>query len=545
MSARDASETETWLLSVPPTARQTRWAIAVAACLVVALALIGPFARVQLAQVDGFIPAFEGVIFITDLITCILLFSQFAIYHSRALLVLACGYLFTAMMIIPHALTFPGAFSPAGLLGAGLQTTAWLYWFWHLVFPIALLVYGLTKEEKLARRLSHVSPSIVIGRSVALVVAFALVLTLLATAGDAYMPKLFVDKVTVAPLNKVVGAVTTVACVSALVVLWLRRSSMLDQWLMIVALAAILEMGLAVIFVSGRFSLGFYVGRIFPLLTSTVVLAVLLVETARLYARVARSNMILQREQNNRLMNLEAMTASIAHEVRQPLTALVANAAAAQLFIRRAQPALQEAQDCLQEVIESGHRVSEVFDNIRSLFRKGSWQQEPVDLGLLTQRVLAAFLDEFNRHQIATRIELASDLPVVIGHGGQLQEVVFNLVQNAIEAMDGTEAGGRVLQVRTGLDGGAIALTVEDSGPGFGTTDPDAIFDRFISTKPGGMGLGLAICRMIIERHGGRITAAAAHPHGAVFRVDLPAAAPRDAARAAAPAQAAARLETT
>jgi len=134
MNARAPTGAETSLLSLPPTHRQTRWAIAVAVCQVAAFALVAPFARTQLAEINAFIPAFEGVIFVTDLVTSVL-FSQFAIYRLRALLVLACGYLFSALMIIPHALTFPGAFSPTGLLGAGLQTTASLYWFLALAFP--------------------------------------------------------------------------------------------------------------------------------------------------------------------------------------------------------------------------------------------------------------------------------------------------------------------------------------------------------------------------------------------------------------------------
>jgi signal transduction histidine kinase len=461
--------------------------------------------------------------FITDLITSVLLFSQFSIHQSRALLVLACGYLFTAMVMIPHALTFPGAFSPAGLLGAGLQTTAWLYWFWHLSFPVALLAYGLMKGKKIAEAVAPTSSRSVIGRSVALVLALVCGLTLLTTAGDAYMPRLFVDRVSITPLNYPVSAIVTLVCVTALAVLWLRRSSLLDQWLMIVAVAAILELALAVIFVSGRFSLGFYVGRMFSLLTSTVVLTVLLVETARLYARVARSNLILQREQSNKLMTLEAMTASIAHEVRQPLVAIVANAGAARRFIGRAKPDLAEAQFCLEKVVDAGHRVSTVFDTIGALFKAGDQKGAPIDLGRLTQGVLAAFADDFKRRRITTRVELAPGRPSVVGHGGQLQEVVFNLVQNAIEAMDGVDEDGRVLQVRTEQHADTIVLTVEDSGSGFEGDDVSNIFNTFISTKQGGMGLGLAICRMIIERHGGQISAAPAHPRGAVFRVELPA----------------------
>ncbi len=276
-------------MSLPPTHRQTRWAIAVGVCQVAALTLLAPFAKTQLAEINAFIPAFEGVIFVTNLVTSVLLFSQFAIYRLRALLVLACGYLFSALIIIPHALTFPGAFSPTGLLGAGLQTTASLYWFWHLLFPMALLGYGLMRDEKSDPGPAEPSLLAVIVGSVALVLTLVCGLTLLATADNNYLPVLFADRVDFTPAARAAGASTMLLSASAVAVLWLRRRSLLDQWLMIVALAAILEMALGAIFVSGRFSLGFYAGRLFSLLTSTIVLVVLLAETTRLYATVARS----------------------------------------------------------------------------------------------------------------------------------------------------------------------------------------------------------------------------------------------------------------
>src|SRR5258708_6363141 len=285
----DLTGAETLLLSLPPTHRQTRWAIAVGVCQVAALALLAPFAKTQLAELNAFIPAFEGVISVTDLVTSVLLFSQFAIYRLRALLFLACGYLSSALIIIPHALTFPGAFSPAGLLGAGLQTTASLYWFWHLLFPMALLGYGLMRDEKSDPGPAEPSLLAVIVGSVALVLTLVCGLTLLATAGSNYLPVLFADRVDFTPAARAAGASTMLLSASAVAVLWLRRRSLLDQWLMIVALAAILEMALGAIFVGGRFSFGFYAGRLFSLLTSTTVLVVLLAETARLYATVARS----------------------------------------------------------------------------------------------------------------------------------------------------------------------------------------------------------------------------------------------------------------
>jgi PAS domain S-box-containing protein len=290
MNARDPAGAATWLLSEPPTRRQTRWAVAVAVCQVAALTLLAPFAKTRLAEINAFIPAFGGVTFVTNLVTSVLLFSQFAIYRLRALLVLACGYLFSALMTIPYTLTFPGAFSPTGLLGAGLQTTASVYWFWHLLFPLALLGYGLMRSEKSDSDSAQPSSRAVIGLSIALVLALVCGLTLLATAGNNHLPVLFTDRVDFTPAARVAAASTMLMSASSIAVLWLRQRSLLDQWLVIVALATVLEMALGSIFVGGRFSLGFYAGRVFSLLTSTTVLVVLLAETTRLYATVARAN---------------------------------------------------------------------------------------------------------------------------------------------------------------------------------------------------------------------------------------------------------------
>ena len=293
MVERAPTGTELWLMGLPPTRRQTRWVVAVVVCQFAALAAVAPFAGTPLARFDSFIPAFNGLIFVTDLVTSVLLFAQFAIHRLRALLILACGYLFTALIVIPHALTFPDAFSPTGLLGAGLQTAGWLYWFWHVLFPLALLGYGLTKDQAEPGSGSSLA---VIGRSIVLIVVLTCGLTLLTTAGNDYLPSNFNNKLSLIPSRTVLmGGLTTLMCVSALAVLWLRRRSLLDQWLMVVALAAILEAVLGVILISERFSLGWYAGRVFSLLTSTIVLIVLMAETTRLYANVRELNESLEK----------------------------------------------------------------------------------------------------------------------------------------------------------------------------------------------------------------------------------------------------------
>jgi signal transduction histidine kinase len=253
-----------------------------------------------------------------------------------------------------------------------------------------------------------------------------------------------------------------------------------------------------------------------------LVLAALFAERRETEARLVRSNMMLQRERDNKLMNLEAMAASISHEVRQPLAAIATNAGAAKRFLGHAPPNVEETLSALDRIVGSSHLASQVFDNIRALFGNTDQGREPVDVNEMVVAALRALRGELDVHGIAARTELTSELPLAMGHKGQLQEVMLNLARNAIEAMDAVKEGSRVLRVKTERRGGdAIAVAVEDSGPGIDAKKLDGIFDAFVTTKPHGMGLGLAICRMIIDRHGGQLTATS-DGTGALFQFVLP-----------------------
>jgi C4-dicarboxylate-specific signal transduction histidine kinase len=222
-------------------------------------------------------------------------------------------------------------------------------------------------------------------------------------------------------------------------------------------------------------------------------------------------------------MNLEAVVASISHEVRQPLAAIGSNNGAALRFLGHTPPNLEEVHSALKRIGSDVHRAVEVFDSFCALFGRDDPKQQPIDANELVLGVLQALRGELNDHGVRTRVELDSALPLVIGHSGQLREVIINLVQNAIDAMDAVEYDRRVMQVSTALNGAdAIIVAVEDSGPGIDPKKFDSIFDPFVTTKPRGMGLGLAICRMIIERHKGQLSASSAHSRGSVFRIVLP-----------------------
>jgi PAS domain S-box-containing protein len=231
----------------------------------------------------------------------------------------------------------------------------------------------------------------------------------------------------------------------------------------------------------------------------------------------------LEGERDNKLMNIEAVTASIAHEVRQPLAAIAINCETAQRLLERVPLDTDGVRSILKRTMADCHRVSDVFDTIRALFRRVDQKREPTAVNEIVLDVLQLMREELADHGVAAETELAPELQRIDGHPSQLRQLIVNLIHNAIEAMGNTVDRSRVLRVITKNDGpDAIVVAVEDSGPGIDPTQLDSIFDPFITTKPNGMGFGLAICRMIVERHDGRLSALSDGKNGARFQLDLP-----------------------
>lgn len=255
----------------------------------------------------------------------------------------------------------------------------------------------------------------------------------------------------------------------------------------------------------------------------TAVLAALFAERRESEARLARSNALLQRERDNKLLNAQSIVAAIAHEVRQPITRITTGGNAAQRFLKMVPQQQDKAQTALEGIVNAGHRTSEIIDGFRALFARSDQIQQLVDINEIIRAVLESLDNELTDHHIESRAEMMSELPQVHGNKSQLQEVVSNLIVNAIEAMESTSNRGRVLRVRTQLcDDKAIAVAVEDSGPGVDKDKLDSIFTPFVTTKGRGKGLGLAISRMIVEHHGGKLTASSDHKSGASFQLILP-----------------------
>jgi len=226
---------------------------------------------------------------------------------------------------------------------------------------------------------------------------------------------------------------------------------------------------------------------------------------------------------SNRVTTMGELSASLAHEVNQPIAAAITNANTCLRWLSRDQPDLEEARAAASRIVQDGKRASEIVDRVRLLFKKGTLQRELVNLNEIIREMIALLESEATRHNILVRSELAANLPRNAGDRVQLQQVLMNLVMNSIEAMRDVD-GARELTIKSQRDeNGQVLISVSDTGVGLPPQKTDEIFDAFFTTKTHGTGMGLRISQSIIESHGGRLWAANNSPRGATFQFTLPA----------------------
>src|SRR5688572_7713668 len=377
------------LSNLPPSPGQQRLALGIVLGLTLALYLVvGPFGGMQFGAIPSFVAVYTSAMFVTDSITAILLYAQFSILRSRAILVIASGYLFTALLIVPYLLAFPGVLAPNGLVG-GLQASAHLYLLWHCSFPLFVIGYALSKDEKPGRRPIYRKVSTAILRSVVATTIGAVVVAILCIKFDAILPRIMADQSRFVPQWPwVVGAPIVVLCITALVVLWLRRRSILDLFLMVVLCAYIVEIPPHYYPFPARFSTGWYAVRITSLLSSSILLVVLLCEITTLYGGLLAAVLSQRREREARLMTGDAVAASIAHEVRQPLTAMVTTADAGLRFIDRPAPNLDKAKESFRNIAADGHRAGAVVASLRANFKTDVQERTAIDINELIEEAI-------------------------------------------------------------------------------------------------------------------------------------------------------------
>ncbi len=227
----------------------------------------------------------------------------------------------------------------------------------------------------------------------------------------------------------------------------------------------------------------------------------------------------------NRVSAVGQLTASIAHEVKQPIAATISNANSALLWLDRGPPNVDRARQALTRIVQAGYRAVEVIDRIRALIKRAPPRRDRLDINEAIREVIELTRGEAVRNGISVQTDLADGLPLIQGDRVELQQVVLNLMVNAVEAMSGVSEQTHALLISStaNAETGGVRIVVQDSGPGLAPETFERLFESFYTTKPNGLGLGLSICRSIIEAHGGRLWASANAPRGAIFQFTVPA----------------------
>src|SRR5215470_13627892 len=289
------------ITTMPANARHTRIASGGFIILVVLVAIVMPFANIPLRRVDAFTPVVQTLISVANLLTATFLFAHYWVQPQRALLALASGFLFGGLFAFLQTLAFPEAYGAGVLMGDELSSAGWLYTFWHTLFPLAVIVYTLSKDAGDAVQPPSRSPAVTIGITIACVVVATVGLTCVATAGAKYLPSLYETATKQAPFSRIIAIYLTLLTTTALALLFVRRHTILDQWPILTLLAWLPNFIVAVAFTVMRFSLGWYMARAYALLVGSSLLFVLLTETLFLYARLANAVVLLRRERGDRL----------------------------------------------------------------------------------------------------------------------------------------------------------------------------------------------------------------------------------------------------
>jgi signal transduction histidine kinase len=514
-----------------------------------------PFVRMSVQPSPAFVAIYNSVSILNDFITSVILFGQFYILRSRALLLLASGYLFASLISIIQLLTFPDLFVPGGLLGAGTQTALWLCIFWHGGFPLAVILYALFD----ANGHQFVSPPrLAIALALTVVIGAVLACWFAATWGaenGRVLPALL-DQTGFTPWQRVVNLTNILLVLAAFVLLSAGpRHKLLNLWLIVVMGYWFCDITLSSYLNGGRYDLGFYAGRIYGVLAASFVLAVLVLENSRLYRHLAiaagrlkeRATELLQANETlrseiihrkraeeglrqaqaelarvSRMTAMGELTSSLAHEVNNPIGAIMMNAETCLRWLSHEIPNVERARLIASMIVRDGTRASETVARMQQLFDKGLPLRESVDVNDAIQEMIVLLCDEAARHAVSIRAELTENLCRVAGDRAQLKQVLMNLIVNGIESMNETE-GTRELTIKSERsENGQITVSISDTGVGLPPVPVNQIFNAFFTTKLHGLGMGLSISRTIIENHGGRLWAANNSSRGANFNLTLP-----------------------
>jgi len=507
----------------PPTPKQRLIARLLGVVLLGAFSVAFAFRHVPLARQDAFIPTTNSIVFVDDLITALLLYAQFSVTRSRALLVLASGFLLKAFIHVAHALSFPGAFAPLGLLSADLQTTAWLHLSQFAAFIVAAIGYTVLRDRPDRTPISDQAVAFPIGASIAAVGITALALTWGLTIASAYLPPLMADVVHMsAGYRRVGGPLLAILALGSIIVFRRRATSMVDLWLQLATWSWLLDV-LLTASIQARFSLVFYAHRSMAVVSSGFVLIALLFESLMLHRRLVLAMAARAQERDGHRTAIDIIVGSLAHELRQPLASILVNESAGRILIAAEPPEREELRATFTDIGASVLRANEVIDSVRNMFTASPRDHRQIEVNDLVRQAVELMHVDLEGHRVVVSLELTPELPPIQGHRGQLLEVLLNGLKNADDSLASVSDRRHEIHIRTvPLAPNGVSISIEDSGGGLDPRVRGRLFEPYQSTKPGGTGLGLSICRSIVWAHGGTLSLVPRVPHGAVFRVELP-----------------------
>lgn len=467
-----------FLSTVQASPAERRLALAVLTASVLLFLALAPWAKTQLGVQWAFIPAYQSALVVTDLITATMLLSQYATLRARSLCVLASAYLFAALMAVVHGLTFPGLFAPGGLLGAGPQSTAWLYMFWHGGFPLLVCAYALLRPHDRSPEApqppaERIWPQMLY--LLAVLIVPVLMLALLATRWVGWLPEIMAGNRYTPAMLLVVGSVWG-SSLLALLLLWRRRPlSVLDLWLMVVMVAWLIDIALSALLNQGRFDLGFYAGRIYGLLASSFVLLVLLVESGLLYRQLVQLAAALQRvtllDALTGIANRRAFDAGLQAESRrslrsgQPLSLLMIDIDHFKAYNDRhghveGDVCLRCVAQALQGAVQRGSDLlarygGEEFAVLLPDTDAGAALRMAERLRERVQQLAPGLRRSDEGRMVSVSIGVATWSPGGLPQARTLDEQVGGLLRRADEALYAAKAGGRDRVVQA-ADGAAL-----------------------------------------------------------------------------------------
>jgi len=298
------------IATTPARAQQRKIALGASIILVAVVAITLPFANIHLTRVDAFVPVIQTVMCLIDLLTAVLLFAQFAVYPQRAMLALASGFVFSALFAFLQTLAFPGAYGPAALIGDELNSAGWLFVLWRTTFLLAVTVYALSKDTVDRTIRSGPSMSVIIGVTVACVATATAAMTWIATADVKYLPSLYENAIQQTSFANYINVFLSLFGLTTLILLFVRRNTILDHWLIVTLLAWLPNFIVAVLFTVVRFTVGWYMARIFALCAGPSLLFALLAETMMLYTRLAAAARIGAQQQRELTATVAALEQS-------------------------------------------------------------------------------------------------------------------------------------------------------------------------------------------------------------------------------------------